>query len=184
MEEKKEVQINKSSETGYLIVLLVIFLIIFVPILIGLISSNIKYSNKAKHEAKLMEEGKTKTYNEVINEIIENLKNRNETQLKEFLSKDFIYYDNNNIEHKYLDSFIKDLQIYTSSYEIERRGDSNQDETATYWIYWNIVEQNKANGIHKSDNNYCLQRIHIYLKRVVKEEIITYEIDKIILKNR
>lgn len=182
MEEKK--QANKNDGTGCAIVLFIIFLIIFVPILIGLVSNNVEKSNQAKHEAKLIEEGKTKTHNEIINEIMQILKNKEKEQLEKYLSKDFTYYDNNNMEHRFLDSFISDLQIYTSSYEIERRGDINKYDTATYWIYWNVVEKNKINGVDKADTNYCLQRIYIYLKRVVKEDTITYEIEKIILKNR
>lgn len=184
MEEKQHVQVDKNNGSGCTIVLFIVFLLIFVPMLIGLISNNIETSNQAKHEAKLIEDGKTKTHHQVIDEIVEMLKNKDEGKLKEYLADDFIYYDNDNIEHRYLDSFIEDLQIYTSSCETERRGDTNQNDTATYWVYWNVVEKNKDNGVHKTDTNYCLQRIHIYLKRGVKEDIITYEIEKIILKDR
>jgi len=182
--EEKQVQTNKGNGSGCAIAVFVVFLIIFVPILIGLITNNIESSNQAKHEAKLIEEGKTKNHNEIINEIIEILKNKDEKKLKSYLAEDFIYYDKDNIQHKYLDSFIRDLQIYSSSYDVERRGDTHENTTATYWIYWNVVEINKNNGLDKSDINYCLQRIYIYLKRVVKEDKITYEIEKIILKNR
>lgn len=161
-------------------ILLILILIAFVP---GLLDSK-KELDATKLEYNLIQEGKVKTPDKVIDEIIEILKNKEEDKFKQFLSSDFIYYDNDNIEYNYSNSFLKDLQIYTSSCEVERRGDIYQDDIVTYWIYWNIVEQNKANGVIKSDTNYCLQRIYIYLKKVVKEDMITYEIEKIILKNR
>lgn len=185
MEDKqKEIQINRNSGIGCSIVLFIVFLIIFIPILIGLISNNIETSNQAKHEAKLIEDGKTKTHNQVINEIVERLKNKDEGKLKEYLADDFIYYDNDNIEHKYISNFCEDLNIYTTSCEIERRGDISANDWATYRIYWNIVEENKKNGIDKTNQYYCLQTITIMLRKVVKENEITYEIEKIILKDR
>lgn len=176
MEESK--QTNKSNGTGCAIVFFIIFLLIFVPILIGLISNNMQVSNQAKHEKNLLEQGKTKSHNDVINEIIETLKNKNEAELKEFLSKDFLYYDNNNIEHKYISSFLEDLKILSSSYDIEQRGNDIKDQE-TYRIYWNVVEQNKSLG--RANQYYCLQKVTVILNRVVKDDIITYEIEKIIL---
>ena len=177
-------KISKNDGTGCSIVLFIIFLIIFVPILIGLISNNIEKSNQAKHEAKLIEEGKVKTHNEVINEIVEILKNKDEKKLKEYLATDYIYYDNDNIEHKYISSFYEDLNIYTASCEIERRGDTNSNDWATYRIYWNIVEENKKKGIDKTSQYYCLQTITIMLRKVIKQNEITYDIEKIILKDK
>lgn len=174
---------DKKNTYGYLIIFLIIFLLIFLPILVGLISNNINASNQAKHEAKLIEEGKTKTHNEVINEIIELLKNKDNENLREYISNDFVYYDNDNIAHRYISDFLQDLKILSSTYEIERRGDTNLNDLATYRIYWNIVEENKKRGIDKTNSYYCLQKITIMLKRVVKEDIITYEIQKIVLNN-
>lgn len=182
MENKS--QINKNDATGCAIVFFIIFLIIFVPILIGLVSNNIEKLNQTKHEAKLIEDGKVKTHNEVINEIIEILKNNNKEKLKEYLANDFVYYDNNNMEHKYINSFFEDLKIYSTIYEIERRGDTSTNDWATYRIYWNVVEENKKKGIDKTNQYYCLQTITIMLRKVIKENEITYEIAKIILKDR
>lgn len=171
---------NKKSINSYLIVFLIVFLIIFLPILIGLISNNIKVSNQEKHEEKLIEEGKTKTHNEVINEIAEILKNKDKEKIKDYLAIDYTYYDNNNIKHKYISSFFDDLTIYTTDYEIEKRGNDLKDEE-TYRIYWNVVEENKKKGIDKTSQYYCLQKITIMLKKVVKENEITYEIERIVL---
>lgn len=175
---------DKKNTEGYLIIFLIIFLLIFLPILIRLISNNINTSNQVKHEAKLVEEGKIKTHNEVINEIIEILKNKNNDNLREYISNDFVYYDNDNIAHRYISDFLQDLKILSSTYEIERRGDTNLNDLTTYRIYWNIVEENKKRGIDKTNSYYCLQKITIMLKRVVKENEITYEIEKIILKDK
>ena len=175
--EKTEKQ---NNGTGCLIVFFVIFLLIFVPILIGVISNNIENSNKVKHEQRLIEDGKIKTHNEVINEILEILKSRNETKLKEYLADDFTYYDNNNIEHKYLSSFFEDLKIFHLNYEIEQRGNDIKNQE-TYRIYWNVIEENKKRGIKKQEQYYCLQKITIILERAVKADEITYEIKKIIL---
>lgn len=182
--DKKDNTNNEKQGIGCIIAFLFLFTIIVIPIIISMISNTIKDVKETKHESQLISEGKSKAHKEVINEIIESLKSKDEIQMKEFLAKDFIYYDSEHIEHKYISDFFKDLKNLSSSYEIERRGDVNQSETATYWIYWNVVEKNKIMGIHKSDTNYCLQRIYVYLNRVVKENEITYEIEKIILKDR
>lgn len=170
---------NEKSTSGCLIVFFVVFLLIFLPILIGLISNNSNTSNQAKHEAKLIEEGKTKTDNEVINEIAEILKNKNEEKLKEYLSENFMYSDNDRNQSKYIHDFISDLNyLIEDNYDIEKRGNDLKDEE-TYRIYWNVVEQNKNLG--RTNQYYCLQKITIILKRVIKQDIITYEIEKIIL---
>lgn len=169
---------NKNGGIGCAIAFLVLVAIIFVPIIISSINS----LEETKHESKLIKEGKIKTSDEVIDEIIETLKNKDETQLKGFLSNDFTYYDNNNTEHKYISSFLEDLKILSSSYDIEKRGNSIQDEE-TYRIYWNTVEQNIKNGIKRGERGYCIQTITIVLKRATKQDVITYEIEKIILKD-
>lgn len=183
MKEKQEqFQSNKSNGSGCAIVLFVVFLIIFLPILIWLISNNIENSNKLKHEQQLIQEGKVKSDNEVINEIVNVLKYRDENKLKEYLSENIIYYDNN-IEYKYLsNSFWYDLKyLVKDEYDIEKRGNDIKNQE-TYRIYWNVVEQNKSLG--RTNEYYCLQTITIVLNRIVKKDIITYEIEKIILKNR
>ena len=141
------------------------------------IVEDIERSNKTKHEEKLINEGKVKDSNEVINEIAEILKNNDENRLNKYLSEDFLYYYSNK-ESKYLSSFFRDLKILSSSYDIEERGNS-MNEQKTYRIYWNIVKGNEHLG--RTDQYYCLQKITIILKKAVKEDIITYEIEKISL---
>lgn len=180
MKEKR----TQDNNTGCVIVLFIIFLLVFLPILIGLVSNNIEKSKQQKHEETLIAEGKVKTHNEVINEIVEIFKNRDEENLKEYLSEDFVYYKSKeNIENKYVNYFFNDLDIYTTNYEIEKRGNSIEDKE-TYKIYWNVVEENKKNGIDKTSQYYCLQTITVILERTVKEDEITYEIERIILKNK
>ena len=182
MKEKSQKKdfINNKKGNGCIIVFFIIFLIIFVPLLIKLVSNNIEDSNKAKHEATLIEEGKVKSASDVINDIMEILKSKDEAKLEEYLSEDFVYLDNDRNQSKYINSFIDDLTIYSTSYEIERRGNDIKDKE-TYRVYWNVVEKNRDNGIDKTSQYYCLQQITIMLVRVVKEDIITYDIEKIIL---
>ena len=177
---------KKNSKNEIWIFVLVILIIVSImagSIIIGTISNSIKSSTESKHEEMLIKDGKTKTSNEVIDEIIELLKNKNESELEKYLSDNFIYYDNNNYGHKYLSYFLDDLGIYTTSYEIERRNDTFQDDIATYKVYWNVVEENKNKGIDKTNQYYCLQKIAVILRRIVKQDIITYEIEKIVLIN-
>lgn len=178
-EDKKEIQEQKNGKVVYLI-LFIIFIVVLIPF-ISIASQSTENLNKSKHEAKLVEEGKTKTQDEVINEIIEILKNKDKDKMKSYLSENFKYYDNDNKEYKYADNFLKDLDIYFTSYEIEQRGNDIKDEV-TYRIYWNVVEQNKENGVKQGERGYCLQTLTIMLKRVVKQDEITYQIEKIILK--
>lgn len=181
MEDKKEKQTNGSNGEGCAIGLLIIFLIIFIPTVIGFITNSVETSSKAKHETKLIEEGKVESAEIVINEIVEKIKGKESRNLNSYLADDFSYYDKDNYEHKYIYSFYDDLQILSTNYEIERRGDTSKNDIVTYRIYWNVVEENKSNGIDKTSQYYCLQKITIMLKRVVKENEITYEIEKIIL---
>lgn len=168
---------------GCMIALVVIFAIVIFMIITNLVGENIEYEQNVKHEQQLIQEGKVKSHKEVINEIVEILKNKEENKIKEYIAEDFVYYNDNNTESKYISNLFRDLQILSSKYEIEKRGNSIKDKE-TYLIYWNVVEANRDKGVQKSDNNYCLQRINIYLKKVVKEDLITYEIEKIILRDR
>lgn len=183
MEEKENNnQTNENSGNGCAIALLVIFLIIFIPVMIAIFSSNTETSNKEKHIQQLTEEGKEKTSDEVINEIVKIFKDRNEGKLKEYLAESFNYIDNERYESKYTSDFWKDLKyLVEDSCETERRGDIHQDEMVNYWVYWNVVEENKKRGINRAESTYCLQKITITLRKVVKDNEITYEIEKIIL---
>lgn len=178
-EDKKEIQEQKNGKVVYLI-LFIIFIVVLIPF-ISIASQSVENLNKSKHEAKLIEEGKTKTQDEVINEIIEMLKCKDEEELKQYLSEEFRYYDNDNKEYKYTTNFFRDLGTLTSNYETEQRSNDIKDKE-TYRIYWNVVEKNKEYGVKRGEQYYCLQTITIMLKRVVKQDEITYQIEKIILK--
>lgn len=171
---------SNTTGTGCLIGVLILALIIFTPMIISPIIQQIEISNNEKHVASLIEQGKVKGHDEVINEVIELLKNRDENKLKAYLANDFKYYDDNSRESVYIHGFLNDLKLLTSSYEIEKRGNSIPDKE-TYVIYWDIVEANKDRGINRAEREYCLQKITIMLRKVVKENIITYEVEKIIL---
>jgi len=166
---------NKNSRICYCVIILILVAIIFIPI----ISNSIKEYKTQKHIEQLIANGKVKKPEEVLNEIIEALKGKNEKQIEEYIADEFKYYNRNNSESISISSLLMDLQVLASSYEIERRGNINKDEYITYYIYWNVVEQNKNSGVNKAEQYYCLQKIHIYLKKIVKEDIITYEIEKI-----
>ena len=174
---KKEKHIDKI--TWIIVSLVILFFLIVIGIML---KSNPEVNpTKTKSEEELIKEEKTKTSLEVMNEIIEILKNEDKVELKGYLSNSFLYYYNENNKSKSLDGFLRDLNILSSSYEIERRGDTSQDDVVTYRIYWNVIEQNKDLG--RASQYYCLQKITIILKKIVTQDIITYEIDKIILKD-
>lgn len=159
------------------VLILILVLLIFIPALL----ERQKELELLQHEEQLIRQGKVKNDRDVINAIVEILKERNESKLQQYLASNFLYYDNNNIEHKYISDFWDDLQyLVDDQYDIEKRENSVEDKE-TYIIYWNEVEENKKNGINKSSEYYCLQKITIILKRIVKEDIITYDIEKIIL---
>lgn len=173
MEEKK-----KNNDKMAIIIFSIILVIIFVPIIISSISNSVSESREFNHETKLIQEGKTESTSEVLDRIIKALKDRNEDDFEKLLSKDFSYWDNDNHYSKDIKKFWKDLRKISGKYYMEQRGNSIK-EHETYWIYWNIPE--KANYNEYTENYQ--QRIMIYLKKVVKEDIITYEIEKIILKD-
>ncbi len=176
MEEK-----GKKRGIGCVIAFLIIFAIIVVVLLVNNLIESQKNLEATKHEETLIKEGKTETHNQVINEIIEIMKEENEEKIKEYLSSDFKYYNDNNIESKYISNFFSDLKILSTNYDIERRGDINTDDIVTYRVYWNLVEANSNLG--RTSDYYCLQKITIRLKRVVKKDKITYEIENINLYN-
>ena len=113
-----------------------------------------------------------------MNEIIEILKSRKEEDLKKYLTEDFVYINNDSYESKYISGFWNDLKYFTGKYYLEKRGNSIKDEE-TYWIYWDIPKE----LTYEQYSQYSLQRIFVYLKRTVKENVITYKINKIILRD-
>lgn len=166
---------NKKFIVVIGIVLIVIILIISLPEII----KEQKKLETSKLEYKLLQEGKTINSDEIVKEIVEILKDRDKEKLKEYLSSDFNYWDDNNTESKYIYKFWSDLKFYTGKHYIEERGDITDTNYKTFWIYWDIPEQLE----YKQYSQYSLQKICIYMRKVVKEDIITYEINQIILKN-
>lgn len=160
-------------------IVFIAFLLVVILTLVSLMSKNIKASKQEKHEQKLIQEGNVVDSNKFMEEIVEILKKRDEEKLKDYLSSDFSYYNNDNTESKYINNFWSDLKFYTGKSYIEERGDTLNQENKTFWIYWDIPEQLE----YKQYSQYSLQKICIYMRRIVKEDIITYEINQIILKN-
>lgn len=160
-------------------IVFIAFLLVVILTLVSLMSKNIKVSKQEKQEQKLIQEGNVVDSNKFMEELVEILKKRDEEKLKDYLSSDFSYYNNNNTESKYINNFWSDLKFYTGKSYIEERGDTLNQENKTFWIYWDIPEQLE----YKQYSQYSLQKICIYMRRIVKEDIITYEINQIILKN-
>lgn len=175
MENKKENNITKGNGLGCAVIFLIIVLIIFVPV----ISNTLQEQENITKENNLIKEGKTVSAQIVIEEIVQILKDRNEEELKKYLTDDFSYWDNNRNESKYTTSFWRELKyLVEDNYDIEKRGNSIKDEE-TYYIYWNTNELVKE----RADRYYCLQKISIYLRRIVETDKITYKVYKIILTN-
>lgn len=160
-------------------IVFIAFLLVVILTLVSLMSKNIKVSKQEKQEQKLIQEGNVVDSNKFMEELVEILKKRDKEKLKDYLSSDFSYYNNNNTESKYINNFWSDLKFYTGKSYIEERGDTLNQENKTFWIYWDIPEQLE----YKQYSQYSLQKICIYMRRIVKEDIITYEINQIILKN-
>lgn len=178
MEDKSTENENKGK--GCIIGVLVLVAIIFVPMIVVPVMQHVEMTNKAKHEASLIEQGKVVSSEEFINEVIEIFKNKDEEKLKGHLAEDFVYYKSNkNKEYKYISYFFDHLTQFTTSYDIEKKDDAIEGEA--FEIYWNIVEKNKEIGIKKTDKNYCLQKIRVIIKKVIKKDILTYEIGRIVI---
>lgn len=153
------------------IVMLMLVLLAFIP---GILNDK-KEADELDHEKQLIEEGKVVTDTEVIEQIIKILKDRNEKSLSQYATTDSEYWRNG--EKESMRSFWDDLKyLVENNYTLEARENSIEGQK-TYIIYWNTnnVITDKTNSL------YCLQKITIILKRVVKEDIITYNIKKIIL---
>lgn len=175
MEEKKENE-KKNEGLGCVITLAIVFAIIIALIAVSSLSDAIKSSNEAKHRLSLVQEGKTISSGTIMNEIAEILKNRQEDNLKEYLADNFKYIDNDRCESKNIDGFWKDIKYFVTDYDIEKRENSIKDEE-TYRIYWNTNNLVKE----RADRLYCSQKIIVILKEVVKNDMITYEIEEIML---
>lgn len=170
MEEKKQ-----DNKVVWIVgaVMLILIILAFVP---GLVE-NKQNLDILKQEEQLIKEGKVKTHDEVINEIIEILKERKQEKLEEYLADEFTYVDNDRNNSKYSSSLWTDLKyLVEDNYDIEKRANDTKNQE-TYRIYWNINKLVKE----RTDRLYCLQKITISLKRVVKQDIVTYEIEKIML---
>lgn len=165
---------NKSWLVG-LVVIVVIIALICGPMLVDSISE----WAETKKEYELLQEGKVEDSEDVINQIVEILKNEQKNEIESYLGDDFKYYDYNNLESSFVDGMWKDLQPLTGNYDIERRGDTTSDDMATYRVYWNVEDL----SLSRDDLNYCSQILTIILKRVIRQDKLTYEISSIMLTN-
>ncbi len=122
--------------------------------------------NKSKLEYRLIKEGKTTYANEIVEQVVENLKNNEIEEIKKYLSTDCKFFIVGNEKYS-LETCLKDLEAY-ETHRIEKRGNDLKD-IETYRIYWNGWNIEDASQI-----------ITINLEREVNKEEITYEIEKII----
>ena len=166
---------NNSNKVVWItgLIILILVLLLFIPKLVD----DKKELDELKYEGQLIQEGKVVSDTEVINEIVNILKERKKEQLNSYITADFTYVNNNGIESNSLYNFWNDLDyLVEDNYDIEKRGSSIQNEE-TYFVYWNT--NNKV--IDRNDNMYCLQELRIYLKKVVETDRITYKVYRIIL---
>lgn len=168
---------NKKNDNKIVWVIgTIIFFVILIIFILNLSESK-KELDAAKLEYNLIQEGKAKSSDDIINEIVAILKNRDEEKLTNYLTEDFSYINNSRYESKYINEFWNDLQyLVDSNYDIEKRENSIETEE-TYFIYWN------TNNLvtDRIDNLYCLQKIRIYLRKLIEQDQITYKIYRIIL---
>ncbi len=168
---------NKKNDNKIVWIIGTIVLIVILIIFIVDLSNSKKELDTAELEYNLIQEGKVKSSDNVINEIVAILKNRDEEKLTNYLTEDFSYINNSRYESKYINEFWNDLQyLVDSNYDIEKRENSIETEE-TYFIYWN------TNNLvtDRTDNLYCLQKIRIYLRKLIEQNHITYKIYRIIL---
>lgn len=166
---------NNSNKVVWItgLIILILVLLLFIPKLVD----DKKELDELEYERQLIQEGKVISDTEVINEIVNTLKERKEEQLNSYIATDFTYINDNGIESNSLYNFWNDLDyLVEDNYDIEKRGNSIQNEE-TYFVYWNT--NNKV--IDRNDNMYCLQELRIYLKKVVETDRITYKVYRIIL---
>lgn len=166
---------NNSNKIAWItgLIILILVLSLFIPKLVD----DKKELDELKYEGQFIQEGKVVSDTEVINEIVNILKERKKEQLNSYITADFTYINNNEIESNNLYNFWNDLDyLVEDNYDIEKRGSSIQNEE-TYFVYWNT--NNKV--IDRNDNMYCLQELRIYLKKVVETDRITYKVYRIIL---
>lgn len=178
MENDKKIKIEKGQGFGCAIAIFIVALIIMIPVIINTVKDNREYTQKLALENKLIHEGKVVSSQEIIEKFVAVIKNREQSNLDAYLSKDFTYIDNSSKNSKHIEYFWNDLKYSVAPHYIERRNNSIENEE-TYFIYWNIPE-----GIEKAEYlQYSLQRIFVYMRKVVKENEVTYEIYKVILKD-
>ena len=90
------------------VVILVIIILLFIPSLLN----DKKELDELEYEGKLIQEGKVVSDTEVINEIVNILKERNENELNQYITTDFEYWkDREATNNKFI------LDRLTISYE-------------------------------------------------------------------
>lgn len=154
---------NGNNKTTIIVgvILLIITLIIFVP---GLIKDK-KSLDTSKLEYNLILEGKTISSREIAEKFLEQIKNKNYEEAKKYLANDceFYNYSFTNTNVNSLDFCLEKLEDYSTS-RIELRGNGIKGEES-YRIYWN--EESTS------------QIITIQMRKKVTNEVVTYEIIKI-----
>lgn len=140
-------------------ILLILVLMIFMP---GLIESQQRLET-SKREYNLIQEGKTISASDVVEDFTLLLSNKKYNEANKYLSSDCKLIDSQNKERVNLEYCLEKLNNY-SSHEIERRGNSIQNEE-TYRILWNGTRYENTNQI-----------ITLFLRRKVKTNEVTYEI--------
>ena len=140
-------------------ILLILVLMIFMP---GLIESQQRLET-SKREYNLIQEGKTISASDVVEDFTLLLSNKKYNEASKYLSSDCKLIDSQNKERVNLEYCLEKLNNY-NSYRIERRGNSVQNEK-TYRILWNGTRYENTNQI-----------ITLFLRRKVKTNEVTYEI--------
>lgn len=169
---------EKKGELIASIIILIIVAVIVIPIIISKTIEHKQILKSTEIEQKLIEEGKIVSADTIINEVVEIFKNREEEKIKTYISDNFKYIGSDRYESKYINNLWSQLKYLVTNYDIEKRGNSIENQE-TYIVYWNTNE--KAEG--RTDKFYCLQKILIYLEKVVEENQITYKINQITLTN-
>lgn len=123
--------------------------------------------NKSKLEYRLIREGKITYANQIVEQVVGNLKNNEIEEIKKHLSSGCILYHNVGNQVYSLERCFENVEAY-ETHRIEKRGNALENKE-TYRIYWNGWNTEESSQI-----------IDIYLEKVINKEEITYEIEMII----
>lgn len=143
-----------------------IILLIFIIFFANVIIKDQKELNELKREGKLIKEGKIKYSDEITEEFVEKIKEKN-TNIS-YLSNDCKISINNKSSN--LNKVCEVIRDYRT-HRIEKRGNDIEDED-TYRIYWN------GNDIEDAE-----QIITLYMKKKVMKDEIVSEVYKITISD-